>query len=171
MGKRVRVEGIDVESTVEDDGHRGGFEENMSKFIGGCADGRDVAVDPRSPRVMMRVPQKPGYDWKPKEVYEDRVETEVYRREQIRGEGCVFVVMVEESVTPDQMLAKLIDGYRPEDPAVVHRRLMELLKTQEKLIVELSEECVEAGVRPSILKRADMVRALFKELKERYNLE
>ena len=143
----------------------------MSKFIGGCADGRDVAVDPKLPHVLMAVPQKPNYDWKPNQVCENQIKTQVYRREKICGQKCVFVIMVEESVTPDQMIAKLIEGYRPEDPAVVHRRLMELLKTQENLLVELSEECVEAGVRPSILKRADMVRALFKELKDRYNLE
>lgn len=38
-------------------------------------------------------------------------------------------------------------------------------------MIELAKECVEAGVRPEILKRADKMRDTFNELKRRFGIE
>lgn len=52
-----------------------------------------------------------------------------------------------------------------------HRMLREQLVQMHKDMVELASECVDAGVRPSILKRADEINALFKSLKRRFGID
>jgi hypothetical protein len=52
-----------------------------------------------------------------------------------------------------------------------HRMYSAILTKMHADMIELAGECVEAGVRPSILKRADELNALFKELKQRFGIE
>ena len=52
-----------------------------------------------------------------------------------------------------------------------HEMLKEILSRMHKDLIELAEECVEAGVRPSMLKRADAVNAQLKAWKRRFGLE
>lgn len=52
-----------------------------------------------------------------------------------------------------------------------HRRYGDLLSKLHADMIELAGECVEAGVRPSILKRADELNALFKALKQVFEIE
>jgi hypothetical protein len=52
-----------------------------------------------------------------------------------------------------------------------HKMYREILKRMHADMIELAEECVDAGARPSILKRADEMNALFRELKKRFGLE
>lgn len=52
-----------------------------------------------------------------------------------------------------------------------HKMYKDILAKMHTDLIELAGECVEAGVRPSIMKRADEMNALFKELKQRFGIE
>lgn len=52
-----------------------------------------------------------------------------------------------------------------------HQKLKRALAEAREDLVELAGECVEAGVRPSILRRADELRATFDDLKRRFGVE
>lgn len=51
-----------------------------------------------------------------------------------------------------------------------HKVLRDQLIQMQRDLIELAQECVNAGVRPEILKRADATRKLFEELKERLGI-
>lgn len=51
-----------------------------------------------------------------------------------------------------------------------HKMIRETLCSMKTDLLELAEECVEAGVRPEILKRADALRDQFSELKKRFGI-
>lgn len=50
-----------------------------------------------------------------------------------------------------------------------NKMVLDMLAIQRKEIIELAGECVDAGVRPSILKRADEMLALLESLKKRFD--
>ena len=52
-----------------------------------------------------------------------------------------------------------------------HEYLKRTLVQAQKDLLELASECVEAGVRPSVLKRADELRDLFNSLKRRFGVD
>lgn len=52
-----------------------------------------------------------------------------------------------------------------------HEMLRELLCHMKDDLLELANECVEAGVRPEIMRRADRMREQFDELKRRFGIE
>lgn len=52
-----------------------------------------------------------------------------------------------------------------------HEKLKRSLVEASKDLKQLAEECVEAGVRPSVLRRADELRVLFDDLKRRFGIE
>lgn len=52
-----------------------------------------------------------------------------------------------------------------------HKALRKMLTHAHDEMLELAQECVEAGVRPSVLKRADETMKLFRELKKRMGME
>jgi len=52
-----------------------------------------------------------------------------------------------------------------------HEMYRETLVKMHAEMIELAGECVAAGVRPAIMKRADELNALFKELKQRFGIE
>lgn len=52
-----------------------------------------------------------------------------------------------------------------------HKFLLERLTEMHADLLELAGECVDAGVKPSIMKRADELRDRFRELKQRFGIE
>lgn len=52
-----------------------------------------------------------------------------------------------------------------------HEIIRGILVQMNRDMIELAKECVEAGVRPEILKRADQMRDKFNELKRRFGIE
>lgn len=52
-----------------------------------------------------------------------------------------------------------------------HKLLREALCRMHEDLMELAGECVEAGVRPGVLRRADALRDQFRELKKRFGIE
>lgn len=52
-----------------------------------------------------------------------------------------------------------------------HKIIREMLGSMQADLMALAAECVESGVRPEILKRADRTRDLFRELKRRLGIE
>lgn len=78
----------------------------MTKFIGGCADGRDIPEGQNG--LNVRIPTK---------LEDGSISSDVYRLEWIFAEDCSVEVFVEESIPDYQMLYKLIEGYEPHAAA------------------------------------------------------
>ena len=83
-----------------------------SLFIGGPHDGKRMAVERRLHDVFL-----PDCKSRPRqdivtEVAKGWISTHHYRRERLSGESVVFSIFMHESLSVDQMLHLLIEGYR-----------------------------------------------------------
>lgn len=63
------------------------------------------------------------------------------------------------------------DPFYVEEVAKRHRHIEECLHLMRKDVMELAQECLDAGVKPAIMRRADELMELFRALKRMHGLE
>lgn len=129
----------------------------MAKFLGGKADGHtyDVPDDVRGYRIPIAPDLEVTLNPSIESAFEPPNYTaEDYRREWLRGPSDEHSLFVERSVSPDEMLERLIAGYHPVDPRVMHADLIRAIHTLRAQVRHLkhmvdaaNESAVESTMR------------------------